>query len=277
MFIRFTILVSIVFFSCGKEPEVTSQDILDQLKNNYTLLPEEMVSISADSTVYAQYTDPTMDYTHGILGDIIEGTKLVVHKDAKFYELTLESDFVFEDLRPRLVDVDMNGELEFICIRSHTETGAGLVIYKIENEALEEYAYIAEIGKPNRWLNFVAADDLDNDGEVELAWIETPHIGGILKVARVQRGELTIIDEASLYTNHAIGERNLCLSVLTEINNTKRFYVSNQELDKVVGFSFTNNSLKIEEEIDLKIDFSVPLKDQYDFGSEIIGEDNCIW
>lgn len=272
----------LLFCSCGEdsiEPidtRVPSSEILRLMAENYVQLPEQLIAISSDSTVYAQYSDPSSIYTHGVMGDIVEGTSLVVYREGKFHKLLLESDYVFEDLRPRLVDVDQDGELEFICIRTQIENGAALVIYKIENEQLQEYAYVTEIGTNNRWLNYVAADDLDNDGIIELAWIQTPHIGGILKVARIERGALTVLSEASLYSNHGFGERNLCLSVLTDQGKNKRIYVPNQERNKIVGFSFSDDQLKVEEEIQINLDFSVPLKEQYSFDNISLGENNCI-
>ncbi len=139
------------------------------IEHNYEQLPEQAIAISLDSNVYAQYTMPTDRYRHGILGDRVEGGQLVVVVNSDFYELTLENQYVFEDIRPRLYDVDKDGELEFITLRTHTALGGGITIYKIINQQLTEYAQVAEIGRSNRWLNVVAIHDLDNDGMVELA------------------------------------------------------------------------------------------------------------
>ena len=202
-----------------------------------------------DNRVYAQYAMPTEKYSHGILGDKIEAGQLVVVVDSVFYELTLPGEFVFEDISPRLYDVDGDTELEFITIRTNVSQGAGIAIYKIIDEQLVEYAYVPEIGTTYRWLNIVAINDLDNDGIVELVWIQTPHIGGILKVAKIKTGTLEVLAEKAQYSNHAIGERNLCLSILTMQFNQKVFYVPNQSRNKIVGFTFKNNELEVFEEI----------------------------
>jgi len=130
---------------------------------------------------------------------------------------------------------------------------------------------------PNRWLNIVAIDDLDNDGTVEIVWIETPHIGGILKVAPIQEGELTPVAEIEGYSNHAIGETNLCLSVLTEENGKKTIYVPSQNRDKIVGFQYENETLRIVDEIDKEVDFTITLNGQHSFSDVVEGEDNCIF
>jgi len=80
--------------------------ILVQLSQNYDLLPEEAITINEDQTVYAQYINPTERYIHRVMGDSIEGAGLVVVIDSIFYELILPDNYVFEDIRPRLFDVD---------------------------------------------------------------------------------------------------------------------------------------------------------------------------
>jgi len=250
--------------------------ILAQLASNYEHLPEQAIAVSLDGSVYAQYTMPTDRYPHGILGDRVEGGQLVVVVDSSFYELTLDEIYVFEDIRPRLYDVDRDGELEVICLRTHAALGGGIAIYKIIDEQLVEYAHVNEIGRSNRWLNVVAINDLDNDRVVELAWIETPHIGGTLKVAKITEGTLDVLAETAQYSNHVIGERNLCLSVLTEQSNQKVIYVPTQNRSKIVGFIFDNNQWQLFEEINQAVDFSKTLVSQYNFTGIIKEEDNCI-
>ena len=256
---------------------VENQNILSQLATNYEQLPEQEIAVSLDSNVYAQYAMPTDRYPHGILGDRVEGGQLVVAVAGVFYELTLEDIYVFEDIRPRLYDVDGDGELEFITLRSHVDLGGGITIYKIINEQLVEYAQIAEIGRSFRWVNVVTINDLDNDGIVEVAWIETPHIGGTLKVAKIENGTLQVLAETAQYSNHAIGEQNLCLSVLTEQAGQKVVYVPNQRRNKMVGFTLENDQWQLFKEIDQVVDFSKPLITQYPFEGVVVEEeDNCI-
>lgn len=282
-YILLTILSLTLLIACNGEKETTAdpnqenRTILNLLADNYEQLPEKEIAKSLDYSIYAQYAMPTEKYNHGILGDGVEAELLVVVVDGVFYEYKLPDDYVFEDIRPRLYDVDGDAQLEIICIRTNVNQGAAIVIYKIIEGQLLEYAQVPEIGTPYRWLNIVAINDLDNDGVVELVWIETPHIGGILKVAKIKAGALEVLAERVQYSNHAIGERNLCLSVLTEQLNTKVFYVPNQSRDTIAGFSFGNNAFLAFEEIPQMIDFSKTLALQYSFSKEIEEEDNCIF
>ncbi len=256
---------------------LSTTQILQKLRTDYQLMPEEQIAISVDSSTYAQYSLPVTRYRHGILGDQIEAGQLVVVLDGKFYDLTLEDTYVFEDIRPRLADVDLDGVLEIITIRAHLSNGAGIAIYKVIDDQLQEYARLEEIGRANRWLNPVAIADLDQNGTVEIVWIQTPHIGGILKIASFTPGTLSVLDETSLYSNHAIGERNLCLSVLTQEADQFIFYVPTQNRNQIVGFSWMGSELTQTSVIDQSVDFSKPLMDQATFSNIIVGEDNCIF
>ena len=277
-YLSFYLLPLLLLFSCDNDEStlVENQTIIEQLTNDYELMPEALISQSVDSRVYAQYVSPTDKYTHGVLGDRIEAEGLVVVVDGVFYELELDENQVFEDIRPRLYDVTGDGELEFVTIRTNIETGAGIAIYKIINDRLVLYASVTEIGSFSRWLNIVVIDDLDNDGIVELVWVETPHIGGILKVAKIHFGLLRVLDEEEQYSNHGLGERNLCMSVLTDQSNQKVFYVPNQSRNKIVGFSFEDNNFTLFEEVDLDVDFSETLISQYEFTNPLADEVNCI-
>ena len=246
---------------------------LKYLADHYTTLPEGLVAISEDRSIYAQYAEPTDRYGHGILGDRIEAGQLVVLRDGTSHVHTLETQYVYEDLRPRLVDVDGDGDPEIVTIRTHVGKGAGIMIYKIDGGALTEFAWVDEIGTSSRWLNIAALYDLDGDGTMELAWVQTPHIGGILKVARITAGELSVLAQVSQFSNHAIGERNLCLSVVTEGDDGTTLYVPTQSREQIAGFQFTEDAWVGSATIDQQVDFSQSLASQHDFSSVVQGGD----
>lgn len=281
---KYIVALSLLFLMVSgcKEDEsfsdpIVTNTILLQLAEDYEQLPEKMVTVNLDSTIFAQYALPTSKYTHGILGDRIEAEQLVVVENGAFYELTLEEPYLFEDIRPRIYDVDNDNQPEYITIRTHVERGGALAIYKVINGQLMELSSIPEIGIPNRWLNVATINDLDDNGSVEIAWVETPHIGGTLKVASVENGNIVPKDEVREYSNHAIGEINLCLSALTNNALSKQLYVPNQTRDRIVGFSFRNDKWIEGERIDFDVDFSLPLQDQYSFDNLIDEEGNCIY
>ena len=65
----------------------------------------------------AWYAAPTTRYRHGVLGDRIEaGALVVISATGEARWLTLPSHEVFEDITPRLADLDRDGTTEVITI-----------------------------------------------------------------------------------------------------------------------------------------------------------------
>ena len=151
----------------------------------------------------ARYSEPTTRYAHGILGDAIEfGTLNIVTDAGKAMTLRLPETRVFEDLEPRLVDVDLDGDSEVVVIESSSTQGARLAIYD-ESGLVSATPYI---GRSNRWLAPLGAADLDGDGAIELAYIDRPHLAKTLRIWRFKDGALSHVADRSGLTNHRIGE-----------------------------------------------------------------------
>lgn len=269
----FIFLIALLGLSCDDQevlpngPDSVIQNRVDQFKRDYqdVLMPEELAIASHDSTTLAMYTTPTGIYSHNILGDALEAKALVVEINGRRYEVMLEDDQVFEDLAPRLYDVDQDGEMEFICIRTHVDLGAGIAIYKQVVDSLTEWSFLPEIGTRFRWLNPVGVADFDLDGTLDLAWIETPHIGGVLKYATLRGGEMSAIATKGGYSNHGIGERNLCLSVLTSSNDSTVVHVPSQNRGMLKSLTVVNQAWVEMDAKDLTVDFSKPLTEQASF------------
>lgn len=293
--LQFLVSIGILIFlftACEKSPIIEEDDdqvvipadsillhhqIVKMMAVDYVQMPEKQMAINADSTMYAQYALPTERYKHGALGDFIEAGQLVVFLQNKFYTLTLTENYVFEDVRPRLYDVDNDNIPEIICIRSKAGAGAGIVVYKVLADQIIEFAFIPEIGTASRWLNIVAIYDMDQDGITELIWVETPHIGGILKGADIVAGQMLVADKVSYYSNHQGGSLNLCLSVLVEKEGKTLCYVPSQSRNFISGFSFMNGKFNEEDKISQSVNFSIPLIDQFQGEGIISNEINCIY
>lgn len=160
----------------------------------------------------AKYSEPTTRYAHGILGDAIEFGALEIMTDAgKSITMRLPEARVFEDLEPRLFDVDQDGDNEIIVIESSLTQGARLAIYD-ETGLVASTPYI---GRSNRWLAPLGAADLDGDGSIEIAYIDRPHLAKTLRIWRFADGELRhVVDQPGL-TNHKIGQDFISGGVIT--------------------------------------------------------------
>ena len=157
---------------------------------------------TADVTA-ARYAEPTDRYTHGVLGDAIEFGALVMIVDGEEVLLRLPETHVFEDVAPRLIDIDQDGVHEVMVIETKMTEGARLSIY---DGAGELVAATPHIGRTNRWLAPVGAADLDGDGHVEVAFVDRPHLAKTLRVWRYVDGDFTEVATLGGVTNHRIGE-----------------------------------------------------------------------
>ncbi len=162
---------------------------------------------AAQEIVSARYDGPTTRYPHGVLGDEIEHDTLVVRlSDGREIAARWAQDIVFEDLSPRVVDVDGDGAPEVVVVESHETQGARLAIWGMRDGTLAQIAATPHIGTRFRWLAPVAVADLDGDGLVELAYVDRPHLAKVLRVWRYGAdGALTQVASVEGMTNHRIG------------------------------------------------------------------------
>lgn len=178
----------------------------------------------------ARYTEPTTRYAHGILGDAIEFGALEIVTDAgKTITLRLPETRVFEDLAPRLVDVDLDDELEIIVIESSLTQGARLAIYD-ESGLVSATPYI---GRSNRWLAPLGAADLDGDGAIEIAYIDRPHLAKILRIWRFEGGKLRHVVDRSGLTNHKIGQDFISGGIIT-CSGTPQIVTANANWSRIM-------------------------------------------
>lgn len=187
------------------------------------LLPDSRVAFGKGPIVRAWLSTPTDRYAHGALGDTLEASSLVVVTDTKeALRLDLPVEAVFEDLTPRIVDLDGDGLHEAVLVvRSGLETGATPAVLLVRDGRIGMTAP-APLGQPNRWLNPIGVADLDADGRQEVAVVETPHGGGTLRIYRWQDGGLEPVAADSGYSNHALGSTTLALHAITDLTGDDR-------------------------------------------------------
>jgi len=151
----------------------------------------------------ADFADPTKRYDHGILGDAIEYGEMVITltNDARVL-IHLPEERVFEDISPRVVDLDNDGAPEIVVVETDVNLGARLSVYGSQGLITAT----PHIGRSYRWLAPIGAADLDGDGYVEIAYIDRPHLAKLLKIWRYKDGKLTLAAEQGGLTNHQIGQ-----------------------------------------------------------------------
>jgi hypothetical protein len=172
-----------------------------------------------DGITSAWYTGPTDRYPHGALGDKIEAGALVV-QDVYGQRAIVElpADQVFEDLTPRISDLDGDGRNEVLAIRSSLRTGASLVAYDLAGSSLIEIDSTPPIGQSNRWLNVAGIADFTGDGSLDIAAVRTPHSGGTLEIVTLDRRRFRVIDSEKGFSNHLFGSTETGMSAVARIN-----------------------------------------------------------
>ncbi len=187
-------------------------------------LPDGRVARSATGNIAAAwYVRPTERYGHGILGDAIEAGGLRVGlRNGEILTVTLPTVEVFEDRTPRLADLDGDGQPEVIAIRSSFAAGAAVSVYGVRGGALRRIATTPFVGKPNRWLNIAGIARFRGLKTAEIAYVETPHIGGRLIFVALDGDALDVVAKADGFSNHAIGATEMRLSAVADVNGDGR-------------------------------------------------------
>ncbi len=175
-------------------------------------VPDGSTVRGAGSILYS-YSGPTDRYPHGALGDKTEWSQLAVSSEEPGFGgdvFELSADEVFEGLFPLVADLDGDGQQEIITTVSHPSNGARLVAFKLESDKLVKIAESEPVGTGFRWLHQIAVAPFDPAGEIEIAVVETPHVGGLAKFYKLDGDKLVLTaSEAGGYMSHLNGSRNL--------------------------------------------------------------------
>ncbi len=202
----------------------------------------------------AWYSSPTGRYDHGVLGDAIEGSGLMVRlADGKTLELLLPQTEVFEDITPRLADLNGDSNAEVVTILSSQQKGGALAVYGMRNGKPALLAKTPFIGQTRRWLNIAGIADYDGKDGPEIALVKTPHTGGELQFWRLQGSSLKRIAAANGFSNHFIGSRAQGLSATLDTNGDGRLdiVVPSADRTKLRAMTLQGGSVKELHTIDL--------------------------
>ncbi|MGB0798060.1 MAG: FG-GAP-like repeat-containing protein, partial [Planktomarina sp.] len=160
--------------------------------------------------VYAEYDDDLDIYPHRIMGRIFEKDTLHVNThDGVRVSLTLSVSnpgHVFEDVKPHIGDLNGDGLNDVAVIETSLTHGASLAIYTVKRGMLVKIAQTPFVGRRNRWYAQLGFGDFNNDGALDVAFVDRPHLARIIRVYSIKDGRFQEIAAAEGVTNHAIGD-----------------------------------------------------------------------
>lgn len=173
-------------------------------------LPHSRVTRGSRNIAAAWLSAPTDRYPHGVLGDRLESSTLMVETSTgRMLQTQLPCTRVFEDLQARLADIDDDGRDEILVVESDMALGSALAVYAVQDRRLVRVTATSFIGHPNRWLNPLGAGDFNGDGQLDIALVGTPHIGGVLRLYEYAMPELKLFAEYKGVSTHEMGSTEL--------------------------------------------------------------------
>ncbi|KAA3649741.1 MAG: hypothetical protein DWQ11_18290 [Proteobacteria bacterium] len=192
-------------------------------------LPHSRVALGRGPIRAAWLAAPTDRYAHAVLGDGLEAAQLRIDSaDGHTHVATLPATRVFEDLVPRLVALAGAGDDAVMVVESDAAAGAALTLWRVEGAGLVRHAASDFIGQPNRWLNPLGAGDFDGDGQLDLAAVVTPHLGGVLTLYHIAPPRLTPFARTGDVSTHRLGSTALGLGQVVRMGDRDALLVPDQ-------------------------------------------------
>ncbi len=195
----------------------------------------------------ARYEQDLDVYPHRIMGNIREKAVLAA-RDAqgRTYRIDLRDQGanhnVFEDIAPRVVDADGDGQNDIVVVESAQTEGAQLAIYTLRNGALVKAHATPYIGTRFRWLAPVAIADLDGNGVIDIAYVDRPHLAKTLRVWTFAPGGLTEAATLRDVTNHRIGDEQI-FGGLRTCGGAPELILLSADWSDIIAVTFANGSL----------------------------------
>lgn len=162
--------------------------------------------VAAQEIARADLVEPTDRYDHAILGDALEwGALRLTHAGGGTVTVRLPETRVFEDTEARIIRLE-DGRDAVLVVETDLALGASVSVYAADGRKLAATPFI---GQPHRWFAPVGAADFDGDGQVDLAFVDRPHLQKDLVFARREGERLVAFARISGLTNHRIGDRQI--------------------------------------------------------------------
>jgi|GEM_PF-4717271 len=133
---QWLICLSVIGVACssvaGNAGKAQSRLLESDFNDNRPIPHSVVEQSSGEGIVKAMLSCGTDRYAHAVLGDAIEAACLIVEDESgSVVQLDLPDHQVFEDLIPRIADVNSDGQNDVVLVRSGSRTGAALTVYSL--------------------------------------------------------------------------------------------------------------------------------------------------
>jgi FG-GAP-like repeat len=226
----------------GEQASLDFVDSSTKVKPPEGALPDGHIVSGTRDVARAWLAEPTRRYDHGILGDTIEaGALLIETRDGKRHTVRLKDDAVFEDLEPRLADLDGDGHDEIIVVKSYLKRGSSLAVISERRGKYEIVAETPPLGSAHRWLDPAGIGDFTGDGKTGIALVRQPHVIGELQLWMWRDGTLRKAAVLPDITNHIAGTRAIHMAAAADFDGDGIADIAAPSLDRshlrLVSFS----------------------------------------
>jgi hypothetical protein len=196
-------------------------------------LPDSQVATGQHDIARAWLAEPTERYDHGILGDKVEAGSLVIEtRDGKTQTLRLKPDAVFEDLKPRIADLNGDGRDEIVVVKSYLKRGSALAVIGERKGRYEIIAETPPLGAAHRWLDPAGIADFTGSHQSDIALVRQPHAVGALEIWGWRNDDLRKIAELPDAANHIAGSRALDMAAVADFNGDNITDIAVPSLDR---------------------------------------------
>jgi hypothetical protein len=193
-------------------------------------------------------TKPSSRYPHGIAGDRLEATEITLLETRPSLKtvtrISIPGQRVVEGISPIWADLNGDGEREIIVTISDAEQGAQVVVY---SESGDQVAAGPAVGRGSRWRHQIAVAPFGVNGELELAEVLTPHIGGVAGFYRLDGDTLDLVAQQAGVTSHTIGSRNLDMGLAGDLDGDGQpeLVVFDQSFVELKGMRRTGEGIEL--------------------------------
>lgn len=216
-----------------------------------TLLPDARILFDENGRLLF-LTDPTDRYAHGVLGDAIEAGSVTLLQTSPAVQvlatIPITAPQVVEGIMPLWTDWNGDGVREIVVTVSDAAQGAQIVLFGEDGARL---AQGPAVGAGNRWRHQIALAPFGPAGEMELAAVLTPHLGGVVEFYQWQGEALTVVAQLPGYSSHQIGSRNLDMAMAGDFNGDGRLelLLPTQDMNRLGGIQRTVDGAAVAYEV----------------------------